>query len=126
VTIQPSAVTHPCVLVVDDDVDLLDSMREFLELKGYPVVTAADGVEGLTRAREQAPCVILLDLTMPRMNGWEFRQAQRADPVLGRIPTVVLTAARVGAAELAQLGIEECLRKPIDVDRMLTVVGRYC
>jgi CheY-like chemotaxis protein len=68
------------VLLVDDDPSLVQAVRIGLESHGYPVVTARDGNEGLERLRSEHPCVVLLDLDMPGMNGWQFIERQQADP----------------------------------------------
>src|SRR5882672_11652695 len=88
-----SAATHP-VLVIDDDPDIRWTMAEVLEDWGYLVATAAHGKDALEQLQAGVrPCLILLDLTMPVMNGYEFRAAQRANPEYAAIPTVVLSAA---------------------------------
>src|SRR5436309_3349023 len=88
-----------CILVVDDDVDIRTIIRLVLELHGYRVMDAGDGKEALLRLRQgQLPCLILLDLMMPGMNGWQFRHAQENDLALAQIPVVVLS----GGARVAE------------------------
>src|SRR4051812_18932093 len=80
------------VLIVDDDVAVVESLRDFLEDEGFEVVTAAEGRAALQHLRRGLrPCVILLDLMMPRMNGWEFRHEQLQDANLKDIPIVVVS-----------------------------------
>src|SRR5205823_13422880 len=81
------------VLIVDDDPALRESLSEVLEDAEYSPLVAANGQEALAFLRQgYKPCVILLDLMMPIMDGWQFRAAQLADPDLGPIPVVVLSA----------------------------------
>jgi CheY-like chemotaxis protein len=116
------------VLVVDDDPFIRDVIAELLEDEGYAVESAANGEEALLvlQQRPGLPCVILLDLMMPRMNGWEFRAAQRADPLLAPIPVVTISAHVDLLGTGAQLDVAEHLPKPVDVERLLTTVQRYC
>lgn len=115
------------VLVVDDDFDIREALGGILEDMGFAVQTAADGMEALELLRARAhPGLILLDLMMPRMNGYQFRAIQARDPLLSPIPVVVFTAdGRIDrhAADLAAL---TCLRKPIDVDELVAAVRRHC
>ncbi len=80
------------VLVVDDDSDVLLLCRVNLEFEGYEVTTAGDGAEGLETCRRIVPDVVLLDVMMPRMDGWQTLEAIKADPALSHIPVVMLTA----------------------------------
>jgi CheY-like chemotaxis protein len=113
-----------CVLVVDDDPEVRDVTEAILTKAGYLVVTAENGDEGLTLVRSARPALIFLDLNMPVMGGAEFRQAQRRDPELIRIPTVVMTAA--ADEPLLDLAIEETLRKPVHMDDLMRIVRRHC
>src|ERR1700758_817248 len=81
------------ILLVDDDIPSTEALKEMLEGAGYDVVCAENGREALARLHETGPiCVILLDIMMPGMNGFEFREAQLKDPTLASIPVVVVTA----------------------------------
>src|SRR5205814_8831977 len=85
----------PRILVVDDDPDIRDSLREVLEDEGYDVSCVGNGREALDhlKAASPRPCVILLDLMMPVMDGWQFRREQKKlEPELANIPLVVITA----------------------------------
>jgi CheY-like chemotaxis protein len=108
------------VLVVDDEVDIRTAMTEVLEDEGYEVYAARDGQEGLDRLREKQPSVILLDLMMPGMNGWEFRRAQQREPEVSDIPVIVLTA--MGRAP--SIEAQSFLQKPFDLDTLLDEVRR--
>ncbi len=108
------------VLVVDDESDIRQAVAEVLADEGYQVVGACDGFEALAKARAYHPEVVLLDLMMPRMDGWEFRRAQMHDPEVARIPVVVLSA--LGPDSLQAEGY---VGKPFDVDELVRAVRRY-
>ena len=110
------------VLIVDDDPDLLDVTSFVIENEGMNVKTARNGQEALALLGSgRPPALVLLDLMMPVMNGWEFLAAVGGDPTLQTIPVVVLTAA-----EHAQIpGAREVLSKPMDLKELLRVVERY-
>jgi CheY-like chemotaxis protein len=110
------------VLIVDDDPDLLDVTSFVIENEGMLVETARNGEEALALlGTGRLPALVLLDLMMPVMNGWEFLAAVASDPLLRGIPVVVLTAA-----EHAQVpGALEVLSKPMDLKELLRVVERY-
>jgi CheY-like chemotaxis protein len=95
------------VLVVDDEDDARQLVRRMLHAakRGYRVITAADGQEALAQAREQRPDVILLDLTMPGMDGWRFLEAHRSDPALKEIPVVVVSAHDASDEPLVSSGL---------------------
>jgi CheY-like chemotaxis protein len=108
-------VRRSCVLIVEDDADIRESLGDALEFEGYDVATAGNGFEALRLLRSGLkPGVILLDLVMPIMSGWQFRQVQLADPSLAGIPVVVVSASAPGDARpdrhlLKPFGIEELL-----------------
>ena len=115
------------ILVVDDDKDIRDSVAEVLEDEGYVVSHAANGAEALTRLRARyTPCVIILDLMMPVMDGFEFRHEQLMDPALSRIPVIVLTADANPKQRAATLKALAGLPKPVRVDLLLTAVAKVC
>jgi CheY-like chemotaxis protein len=116
------------VLVVEDDRDVRDAILEVLEDNAYHAVPASNGQEGLQALRTAGnkPCLILLDLMMPVLDGWGFRAAQRGDQELGAIPVVVLTAhasAQQTAEEMQAAGF---LKKPLRLEALLDTVQRYC
>jgi CheY-like chemotaxis protein len=113
------------VLVVEDDPDLRESVCTVLDDAGYTSWPAENGEIALDRAREERPCVILLDLMMPIMNGWEFRSEQLRDPKLSSIPVVIMTADG-RAADKARTLHADYLRKPIHLDALLELVNDYC
>ncbi|MBZ4394452.1 response regulator [Myxococcus sp. MISCRS1] len=115
-----------CVLAVDDDPDILMAFKDVLELEGHRVLLARGGREALELlGRGERPDVILLDLMMPDGNGWEFRDRQLADASLASIPVVVISGQGVSAREVIALGVDDYLRKPVDVERLLGAVSRF-
>jgi CheY-like chemotaxis protein len=109
------------VLVVDDESDIREAVAEVLADEGYVVHGAGDGAEALRKARAVHPNIVLLDLMMPGMNGWEFRAAQKGDPELSDIPVVVLSAlGRVAGMDAAGF-----IQKPFDLDELLDAVREY-
>lgn len=115
------------VLVVDDDAAIRDTLTELLAEEGYEAIAAADGSIALQRLREldHKPCVILLDLMMPNMNGPQFFQEQQKDPELARIPVVLISAdAQLKQKSSAYGG--EFIPKPMRIERVLEVVQRHC
>jgi CheY-like chemotaxis protein len=120
-----SATRSPSILVVDDDEDNREVLGEVLGEAGYSVVCARDGAEALQLLGQLRPDVILLDLHMPIMDGLEFRAAQRRDPSLALIPTVVMTAADRFKDRMAELAPAETLRKPVKLAKLLSIVERY-
>jgi CheY-like chemotaxis protein len=115
------------VLVVEDDPELLHSVSEVLQSEGYRVARARHGLEALGRLRGGArPSVILLDLMMPIMNGWQFRYEQRQDSDLSKIPVVVVSAMSDSRQHAEWLEADGYISKPIDVDVLLGTLRRYC
>ena len=114
--------THT-VLVVEDEPELREMMRDALELNGYAVVTAAHGLEALARlpAIEQL-CLVILDLVMPVMDGWELVPKLRAQSGLASVPVVVYTSA----TGQAPAGVTRVVQKPLLFDRLLSIVREYC
>ncbi len=119
--------SRSCILIVEDDPDFRDTLAELLQLEGYRVAQAANGREALEHLRQgMPPCIILLDLMMPVMSGWEFREAQQQDPALAQIPVAVLTGVRNSVDRVAALGAVGYFQKPVDMQDVLTTVARYC
>ncbi len=121
---QPS-VTHCPVLIVEDDDDLREMMAQLLSLEGFQTAAVANGQEALEYLQlGVAPDLILLDMMMPVMDGWEFRRLQKADPAMARVPVIVLSALDQG--RIADISAEAILKKPLDFDRLLELVRSYC
>ena len=112
------------VLVIDDDEMIQESLREVLLDEGYEVLLAQNGVDALAKLKQgPPPTVILLDLMMPVMDGWQFRAEQKKDPALARIPVIVITAA--GNAVRASVDADLFMTKPVRLEDLLAAVGRY-
>jgi CheY-like chemotaxis protein len=114
------------ILVVEDEPEIRTSLKEALEWEGYDVVAAANGREALECLHGmERPCLILLDLMMPVMNGWEFAEAVRADDVLAANPIIIITAF-TDEAHRKKLGTCEVVRKPVNLEHLLRLVKRHC
>jgi CheY-like chemotaxis protein len=110
------------VLVVDDDADIRETVSLILEDEGWEVVSAADGAAALTILRDgKHPDVILLDLMMPVMNGWQFREEQLKDPKLASIPLVVLSA-NSSVKDKAEYFGGVYLSKPVNIESLLAAL----
>jgi CheY-like chemotaxis protein len=116
------------VLVVDDDPDIRETVIEVLQENGHRALGASNGVEALEQLRssEELPCLILLDLMMPTMDGTAFRAEQLKDPVLSPIPVVVISAFRDSAEKAKELAVAGHLTKPVSLDALMAVVSRFC
>jgi CheY-like chemotaxis protein len=113
------------VLIVEDDLDTREMLGRFLELEGYRVETAENGKRALERLGSgMGACVILLDLMMPVMDGWQFRQEQIRDAALADIPVIVVSAA--GRERLEKIHANAYLSKPVDLDELLGCVTQFC
>jgi DNA-binding response OmpR family regulator len=124
----------PCgnVLIVEDDADTREMLETLLATEGFNAVSAEDGLEALhllravRRRAPDEPCLVLLDLRMPRLGGQEFRRAQLADPTVASVPIAVISGA-VDVDERAEaLGAVATVHKPIDFDELIAIVRRYC
>ncbi len=111
------------ILVVEDDADALAALGDLLESHGYAVASACNGAEALeVLGRSPLPNLIVLDLLMPTMDGWEFRRRQKKDPRIAHIPVVVVSASSAAKP----IDADSILRKPVDIDRLLETVARHC
>lgn len=118
--------TSPYVLLIDDDVDISDAIKSILSDEGHEVVCAHNGLEGLSylRSRQQKPSLILLDIMMPKMNGYEFRAEQLKDDSINKIPTVVFSAAgRFDEEDAFQF--TATVKKPLDLQRLIDLVKMH-
>ena len=120
------------ILIVEDDRDTREMVTSLLATEGFHVVAAEDGLEALHLLRTvqhrapHVPCLVLLDLSMPRLGGNEFRRAQLGDPVVAAVPVAIMSGATDAEARARRLGAVATLTKPLDTDRLLLVVRRYC
>ena len=114
------------ILVVDDETAIAEVIGSVLEDEGYSVATATDGEEALEILRERAspPCLAILDLMMPGMNGWELRRAMLADPELSAVPVVILSAYTAG--DMAGLRSVAVVQKPFQLDQIVELAALHC
>ena len=120
------------VLIVEDDSDTREMLAAFLANEGFHTVAAEDGLEALhllrtvRRRAPRTPCLVLLDLTMPRLGGLEFRRAQLGDPTVASVPVAVMSGAIDLERRAQDLGAVASVAKPIDLEILRDVVRRYC
>ena len=116
------------VLVVEDHDDTRQMIAALLAAEGFTELTAESGRRGLESLMAARPCLVLLDLMMPVMTGWEFRRAQLSlpDSDLASVPVLLLTAVPNIEREGKQLGAAEVLPKPLDFDQLIQSVRRHC
>jgi two-component system response regulator MprA len=115
------------VLIVEDDISIRRDLCELLTLEGYEVLLAENGEAALTvlRSVSSLPDLVLLDITMPIMDGWAFRAAQMQDPALAALPVVVMTADGHAPEKAKKMNAAGFVRKPIgDIDVFLSEVAR--
>ena len=114
----------PRILIVDDEPSIAKILRKQLEVAGFDVTVAVDGLEGLTKAREGKPDLIVLDVMLPKMNGHEVCHTLKQDAGMKRIPILMLTAKaqRQDQEEALKHGAEAYLTKPFQLDELLTQV----
>jgi CheY-like chemotaxis protein len=121
----------PCpktVAIIEDDVGIRETIAEVLKDEGYEVMAADHGQDALDQlnSRSDIPCVILLDLMMPVMDGWAFREAQKRHPTLGKVPVIVMTADARAKDKASLLGAQAHMGKPVDLDQLLLAIQQYC
>jgi len=117
-----AAIRHT-VLIVEDEQDLREMMSEALQMRGYSVVTAEEGEDALRKLEGIGrPCLILMDLLMPGMNGWDLFAKLRERPELSAVPVIVHSSA----ADRAPSGVTRVLRKPLSFDGLISIVREYC
>jgi len=116
---------EPRVLIVEDDDSAREALSDCLEMEGFTVASARNGKEALDYLHSSPlPKIILLDLYMPVMTGWEFREAQKKDAAIAHIPVVVVTA--FGSGITKQIDADVIMHKPLDLDRLLSVIRDRC
>jgi CheY-like chemotaxis protein len=115
------------VLVVDDDPDIRDVLGIIVQQEGYEVLSAADGAEALRMLQRMNVCprLIFLDLRMPIMNGWQFREEQLRDSRLEGIPVVVITADSSEVARKGLVGAAGFLAKPLQLQEIRDALARF-
>lgn len=111
------------VLVVDDDDDIRELLSLTLRLEGYQVETAVDGVDALQKLSSSHPSVILLDMMMPRLDGEGFIKAMRNTPQIADIPVVIISGHQAARQKAVELGVADCLVKPIELTDLLRALN---
>ena len=115
------------VLVVDDDRELRETVCALLDYEGFTTAAARNGEEALEYLHtSSAPRVILLDLSMPVMDGVEFRERQCAEPEIAGIPVIAFSAAASLPDKLRNLEVDAILKKPVKLAQLLTTIARFC
>jgi CheY-like chemotaxis protein len=115
------------VLLIEDQDGTRQPMAQLLSARGFSVLEAADGQQALDLLRRRGDVrVIVLDLMLPTMDGWEFRERQRRDAALAGIPTIVLSGATFKTRDAYALRVNEHFRKPVNFDVLVEAIARYC
>jgi CheY-like chemotaxis protein len=115
------------ILIIDDDVDILSSVIQILRTEGYAAAGAENGLDAMRLLHAgPKPCLILLDLMMPVMNGWQFCAKKEQDPAIAEIPVVVISGDGGIDRKAASVGAAGYLKKPIELDVLLETVAHYC
>lgn len=118
--------THQRILVVDDESDLRELLQHVLTGAGYEVATVPDGHAALEYLRSSpAPDLILLDLMMPRLDGWKFCEIRRDDPALSAIPVVIVSARGGPSRTSPYIGVSAIVSKPFDVEALVEAVQQF-
>jgi two-component system, OmpR family, alkaline phosphatase synthesis response regulator PhoP len=115
------------VLIVDDEKDIVETIKFSLELEGIECIAAYDGEEALLKARKENPDLILLDIMLPKMHGYKVSRLLKFDSEYKHIPIIMLTAkAQASDIKLGEgMGADEYVTKPFDMDMLITLVKRY-
>jgi two-component system chemotaxis response regulator CheY len=122
---KQQAARKPLVMVVDDDDDIRDALSEVLSRMHYDVVVASHGLDALVQLHANVrPNVIVLDLMMPVMDGYQFVAEMRKHPAFGTIPVLVITAAGNARVEAAKMRVAGHIQKPFKLDELLATIGR--
>lgn len=115
------------ILIIEDDAAIRDTLAEILEYEGFRVVAIASGEAALQQLQAGLrPGLILLDLTMPEVNGWGIAGQLRRIPALAGVPVVVISGVHDVEQQAAALGVDGCLLKPVEVERLLEIISRFC
>lgn len=114
------------VLVVEDDQDMRRFLVEVLTSAGFRAVTAENGLDALEQLRRHRPCVVLLDLALPLLDGSEFVRVSRADPEFPTVPIICISGMPDARERARRLGVAECLTKPVAMEVLIDSVIRHC
>ena len=114
------------ILIVDDEPDLLELVRDTLEMAGYTVITASDGEEGLKSITEDSPDLVILDIKMPKIDGMEVLERVRKNPLLNELPVIMLTSLKGEGIirEAKEVGANDYIVKPFNQIDLLNRVKR--
>lgn len=113
------------ILIVEDDNDIRENLKDFLEIEGHSVLTATNGKEGLEALEKSPkPDLILLDLMMPIMNGFEFAEHLKANKLFHEVPIIIMSADNQCEKKVAILGIKNIIKKPFELNDLIDLVGR--
>ena len=118
---------HPAILVVDDNADNADIIRQYLEARGYPITVATNGEEALALFETVKPALVLLDVMMPGRDGWEVCRVMKSHPELGRTVRIVMVTAlneMEDKREALQTGADDYVEKPFDLAALVATVQR--
>lgn len=113
------------ILVIDDDVDIQENLQRLLLRKGYNVALASNGKEGLKELKNFEPDIIILDIIMPIMDGWEFQQLKDMDPIYSNIPLFVFCAGDKDTSKPPRIRAHRFLSKPIEFDDILDAIQQH-
>ncbi len=115
------------ILVVDDELDFVDAVKTRLEAMGYSIIAAHDGQECVAKARKELPSLILLDIVMPKSNGFEALSRLKTDYLTANIPVIVITAKSDSEyiLDAGKLGAADYIMKPVSMHTLLDYVRKY-
>jgi CheY-like chemotaxis protein len=112
------------ILIVEDNQDSRELLADYLSATGYQIEVAENGKVGLDKLKAGLrPTLVLLDLTMPVMDGWQMHAEMKADPELASVPVIIVSA--VDSLSLPK-GVQGMLPKPIEIDLLSAIVRHYC
>lgn len=115
------------ILVVDDEVDFIEAVKIRLEAMDYDVISATNGKDGVARAKKDQPSLILLDLVMPKSNGFEALSKLKSDPATSEIPVIIITAKSDTEyiLDAGKLGAADYIMKPVSMHTLLEYIRKY-
>lgn len=124
---DPPLEAEKTILIIEDDPDIRDTMAQILDEEGYRTFTASSGLDALQQLRDGLrPHLILLDLMMPIMDGWQFREEQEKNPAIAAIPVVLISAAGQIGRDVPRITRGTYIRKPISFEVLLSTVEKFC
>lgn len=120
--------SNPYIMIVEDSIDISEILCRLYESEGYNVILAKHGGDAIEKLKtvSKLPCVILLDLMMPVMDGYRFCVEQKKDMRLAEIPVVIMTADANAKEKSVEVGASGYIRKPVEIETLLEVAAKYC